>query len=109
MKTQLPVYNDGIFHLYKIKSGDSSYQKKLIDMEMDICFRENGIGDSLKSELKQNDIQVTTKITIPQYRIIDPEYVVEIDGIFHRVYNAYHSTNKDGYKETTLTLEEYSE
>ena len=78
-------------------------------MHMDICFQESGIGDSLKSELMQSSIQVTTKITIPQYRKVDPSYVLKIGEAFHRVYNVYHFTDKDGFKQTTLTLEEYND
>lgn len=32
---------------------------------------------------------------------------MEIDGKYHKVFNAYHFTNKDGFKQSDLTLEEY--
>jgi hypothetical protein len=33
--------------------------------------------------------------------------VLKIGKEYHKVYNAYHFTNSDGFKETDLTLEEY--
>lgn len=104
----LPIFNDGKFHLYKLEDEGRTYpSEKLIDKKMDICFQENGIGDSLKSELKQNQVEVTTKITIPQYREINSRCVLEIDGIKHKVYNVYHCEDKDGFAITNITLERY--
>lgn len=33
--------------------------------------------------------------------------VVKIGNEYHKVFNAYHFTNNDGFKQTDLTLEEY--
>ena len=33
--------------------------------------------------------------------------VVKIGNEYHKVFNVYHFTNNDGFKQTDLTLEEY--
>lgn len=104
----VPTYSDGKFHLYQIENTDDVYsQETLIDTEMDIWFNELSISDVNKSVLMQNGIKTTGKIRIPQYKKINSMSVVEIDGKYYRVYNAYHFDNKDGFPETDLTLERY--
>ena len=39
---------------------------------------------------------------------IDSFCVIKIGEKYHKVFNAYHFTNKDGFKQTDLTLEDYS-
>lgn len=106
---QIPSYDDGCFHLYKMKESEDVFPKTLLeDQNMEIWFKELSIGDRIKNELSQSNVEVTTKIRIPQCRDISAVCVVEIDGVFHKVYNAYHFRNKDGILETDLTLERYS-
>ena len=47
------------------------------------------------------------KIRIPQTKEITALNVLKIGDKYHKVYNAYHFTNKEGFKETDLTLEIY--
>ncbi len=106
----LPVYNDGKFKLYKLISDNGIYEKEsLADQQLSICFKDEGINEFLKNELSQAKVEVSAKITIPQYKTITNKHVVEIDGIKHKIYNVNHFINKDGYKETKLTLEVYHE
>lgn len=107
MKKQ-PTYLDGCFHLFRIKGDGKLYENEyLYDEAMDIFYNEESVGDRLKNELHQSNHEITTKITIPQYKGIDSKCVLKIGDDMHHVYNAYHFTNKDGFKETTLTLEVY--
>ena len=50
---------------------------------------------------------ITYKLRIPQRKDITSLNVVKIDDTYHKIFNAYHFTNSDGYKQTDLTLELY--
>lgn len=49
-------------------------------------------------------IEVTMKISIPQYKQVNSKCICVIDGAQHEIYNVAHVTTKDGFKETELTL-----
>lgn len=118
--TNLPTYNDGYFKLYQIKQKDLpntaypiEYLAEFKDTKQtgrnynEIWFEELSLTDRLKFDAEERNKKITYKIRIPQMKEIDSFCVVEIDGKYNKVFNAYHFTNKDGFKQTDLTLEEY--
>lgn len=118
--TNLPVYNDGFFKLYQIEQKtkqNSTYPIEYItDFKDDkdtgtnyeeIWFEELSLTDRLKFEAEERKKKITQKIRIPQMKEIDSLCVVKIEDKYHKVFNAYHFTNKNGFKQTDLTLEEY--
>ena len=106
--TSLPTYNDGKFRLFEIKQTEDTFSVEYLhDTEKDIWFEELSISDRLKFEAEERNKKITYKIRIPQIKTINSLCVVKIGGEYHKVYNAYHFTNKDGFKQTDLTLEEY--
>ncbi len=108
-KSKLPIYVDGIFHLYKIFDTEDLYpEQKLIDMKMDICFEELSVFDKLKYELSSVGAEITGKLRIPQYKDITSDCVLKIGNVYHRVYNAAHFTNSEGYRQTDITLEKWT-
>lgn len=105
-KTNLPTYIDGKFHLFSIHDTDDTYsQEQLVDEKLDIWFEELSVFDKLKFDLSSENIEITTKLRIDQYKKINSRCVVCIDGLYHKVYNAAHFRNKDGFLQTDLTLE----
>lgn len=106
----IPTYNDGKFSLYEIKQTDDvypvEYLKKVNNKSM--WFRELSISDKLKFEIEERRKKITMKIRIPQTKEITVMNVLKIGKFFYKVYNSYHFTNNDGFKETDLTLEEYT-
>ena len=56
---------------------------------------------------EERNKKITYKLRIPQTKQINSLCVVKIGNEYHKVYNAYHFTNKDGFKQTELTLEKY--
>ena len=107
--TNLPIYNDGKFRLFEIKQTKDTYPiEYLHDTRYDIWFEELSISDRLRIEAEERKKKITYKLRIPQIKQIDSLCVVKIGNEYHKVYNAYHFTNKDGFKQTDLTLEEYS-
>lgn len=107
--TNLPMYNDGKFRLFEIKQTDTQYSiEYLHDTRNDIWFEELSISDRLKFEAEERNKEITYKLRIPQTKQINSLCVVKIGNEYHKVYNAYHFTNKDGFKQTDLTLEKYS-
>lgn len=110
--TQIPVYNDGYFNLFQIKQKqtDTKYPiEYLHNLKMpNIWFEELSLTDRLKFDAEERKKKITYKIRIPQMKEIDSLCVVKIGEKYHKVFNAYHFTNKDGYKQTDLTLEEYT-
>lgn len=106
--TNLPTYNDGKFRLLEIKQTETIYPiEYLHDTEKDIWFEELSITDRLKFEAEEREMKITYKLRIPQTKQINSLCVVKIGDEYHKVFNAYHFTNKDGYQQTDLTLEEY--
>ena len=103
---QPPVYTDGKFRLYRIEADESSDfpVEYLKDTRMNIWYSEISVFDRMKYEMQQSGIEVTMKIRIPRYKEINSKCVCQIDGEMHRVYNAAHIVNKDGFQETELTL-----
>ncbi len=108
-KTTIPTYNDGCFNLFEIKQKDDTYPAEYIKKVTDkpIWFTELSISDRLKFDAEQRDKKITMKIRIPQIKEITSMNVLKIGTEYHKVFNAYHFTNDEGYRETDLTLEEY--
>lgn len=107
--TSIPAYNDGKFKLYEIKQIDSTYPDEYIKEvpNKSIWFKELSISDKLKFEAEQREKVLTMKIRIPQTKEITSMNVLKIGKEYHKVFNAYHFTNNEGFKETDLTLEAY--
>lgn len=106
--TDLPVYNDGRFRLLEIKQTKEDYPVEYLhDTGKDFWFEELSISDRLRFEAEERKKKITYKIRIPQTKQIDSLCVVKISDKYHKVYNCYHFTNKDGIKQTDITLEEY--
>lgn len=108
MKTNIPVYNDGKFRLYKIRESNDVYSVEMLeDTEIEIWFEELSVFDKLKHELSVAGIDLSMKLRIPQYKDINSMCVVKIDNDYHRIYNAAHFRNKDGFLQTDITLYPY--
>ena len=106
--TSLPTYNDGKFRLFEIKQTKDTYSVEyLYDTGCDIWFEELSISDKLRFDTEERKKKITHKLRIPQTKEINSLCVVKIGDEYHKVFNAYHFTNKDGFKQTDLTLEEY--
>lgn len=107
--TSIPTYNDGKFKLYEIKQKDSTYPDEYIKeiSNKSMWFKELSISDRLKFEAEQREKNLTMKIRIPQTKEITSMNVLKIGKEYHKVFNAYHFTNNEGFKETDLTLEAY--
>ena len=106
--TSLPTYNDGLFRLFEIKQTKDTYSVEYLhDTKYEIWFEELSISDRLKFEAEEREKKITYKLRIPQTKEINALCVVKIGNEYHKVFNAYHFTNKDGFKQTDLTLEEY--
>lgn len=106
--TNLPTYNDGKFRLFEIKQTETTYPVEYLkDTEKEFWFEELSISDKLRFESKERKRKLSLKIRIPQMKEITSLNVVKIGNEYHKVFNAYHFTNNDGFKQTDLTLEEY--
>lgn len=107
--TSLPAYNDGCFKLFEIKQTDDKFAIGYLHDtgKPDIWFEELSISDRLKFDAEERKKKITYKLRIPQMKEINSLCVVKIGDKYHKVFNAYHFTNKDGFKQTDLTLEEY--
>lgn len=108
---ELPEYTDGKFKLFRIKNDESNdFPRKILKNEkMEIWFRELSVFDRTRYEFESSGKEVTMKVRIPRYKKIDSECVVEIEGEKHLVFNAAHVIDKNGFKETELTLTKMEE
>lgn len=106
--TSLPTYNDGKFRLFEIKQTKDTYSVEYLhDTGCGIWFEELSISDKLRFDTEERKKKITYKLRIPQTKEINSLCAVKIGEEYHKVFNAYHFTNKDGFKQTDLTLEEY--
>lgn len=103
---QIPEYTSGCFKLYRIEQNDTKDYpvEKLKDTGYEIWYREISVFDKTRYQLEQGGKEVTMKICIPQYKEIDSKCICVIDGVQHLVYNATHVMDKNGNRETELTL-----
>lgn len=101
-----PEYTDGCLELFRIENDkESDFPVEILKKtEMTIWFREISVYDKIRYEFEQAGKEITMKIRIPRFKGIDSECACEIEGKIHLVYNAAHITDKDGFKETELTL-----
>jgi len=102
----VPEYTSGCFQLYRIENDTSNDfpVEKLTNTGYEIWYREISVFDKTRYQLEQGGKKVTMKICIPQYKEIDTQCVCMIDNVQHLVYNTAHITDKNGNKETELTL-----
>ena len=106
--TNLPTYNDGKFRLFEIHQTKTTYPVEYLkDTGKDIWFEELSISDRLRFDAEERKKKITYKLRIPQTKEITSLHVVKIGKEYNKVFNAYHFTNKDGFRQTDLTLEEY--
>lgn len=106
--TNLPVYDDGYFKLFEICQTDDTFHLEYLKKTgKTVWFEELSISDRLRFEAEDRKRKLTYKIRIPQMKEITSLNVVKIGKEYHKVFNAYHFTNKEGFKQTDLTLEEY--
>ena len=106
--TNLPTYNDGKLRIFEIKQTEGTFPVEYIhDTEKEVWFEELSISDKLKFEAEERKRKITCKLRIPQIKELNSLCVVKIGNEYHKVFNAYHFMNKDGYKQTDVTLEEY--
>lgn len=106
--TEIPTYNDGKFKIFEIKQTDTTQSVEYLhDTEKEVWFEELSVSDKLKFEAEERKKKVTCKLRIEQTKQIDSLCVLKIGNQYHKVFNAYHFTNKDGFKQTDLTLVEY--
>jgi hypothetical protein len=106
--TSLPTYNDGKLKLFAIKQTQNTYPVEYLkNMKKEVWFEELSISDKLRFESEERKRKFSLKIRIPQMKEITSLNVVKIGNEYHKVFNAYHFTNNDGFKQTDLTLEEY--
>ena len=102
----MPEYTDGVLKLYRIEEDDTEDypEEKIRDTGMHIWYRELSIYDTTRAKLSADSIEVTMKLSIPQYKKINSKYICVINGEQHEIYNVAHVTTKDGFKESELTL-----
>ena len=79
----IPSYNDGYFDLYRIEQIGVYPVETLKLIAEGFAFTELSIGDKLKYELKERNIDVAFKILIPQEKIIDSLCVLLIESKFY--------------------------
>ena len=103
---KIPEYTSGCFRLHRIEQikVDDYPKEVLADTGFDIWYREISVFDKTRYQLEQGGKEVTMKIRIPQFKEIDSKCICEIEGTRHLVYNAAHVVDKNGNRETELTL-----
>ena len=102
----MPEYTDGVLKLDRIEEDESEDYpvEKLKDTGMKIWYRELSVFDTTRAKLSADSIEVTMKVSIPQYKKINSKCVCIIDGEQHEIYNVAHTTTRDGFRESELTL-----
>lgn len=101
-----PEYMDGCFHLYNTKVDNTTDFPvvRLVDTGLDIWYRELSVFDRTRHEFNQSGKEVTMKVRIPRYKVINSTCVCVIEEEQHQIYNAAHVMDKSGFPETELTL-----
>lgn len=101
-----PLYIDGCFEVYdKVNVKDGDFQEvRIKKREMKpVWFHELSIYDRTQLRFEQAHKQISMKLAIPQWRGIDTNCVILVNGVQHEVFNCAHVISKQGYKETEIT------
>ena len=108
--TEIPVYNDGSFLLYKLKQADEVFPYEQIEKLYDgpFFYEELSLTDNILFENDKMKRKIVKKIRIPQDKEITSINVLKINNLFYQVFNIYHFKNKDGYLQSDITLQEYT-
>lgn len=106
MKVELPEYTDGVLDLYVIETDEKSDfpVEKIRNLKQRIWYREISVFDKTRYELNQANIDVTLKVRIPSFKNITSKNICIIENEQHKIYNATTVVNKNGFKETEITL-----
>lgn len=107
--TEIPVYNDGSFLLYKLKQANEVFPYEQIEKLYDepFFYEELSLTDNILFENDKMQRKIVKKIRIPQDKEITSINVLKINNLFYQVFNIYHFKNKDGYLQSDITLQEY--
>lgn len=107
--TEIPVYNDGFFLLYKIKQSNEVFPFEKIEKMYDepFYYEELSLTDNILFENDKMKRKIVKKIRIPQDRDITSINILKINETFYQVFNIYHFKNKDGYLQSDIALQEY--
>ena len=107
--TEIPVYNDGSFLLYKLKQADEVFPYEQIEKLYDepFFYEELSLTDNILFENDKMKRKIVKKIRILQDKEITSINVLKINNLFYLVFNIYHFKNKDGYLQSDITLQEY--
>ena len=111
--TSIPNYLDGAAYIYSIDYGEEIYPIEKIkplligDKHAYVPFEEISISDRVRYEFESRSKKITMKIRIAQLKEIGSKNVLKIGDEYHRIFNAFHFTNKEGFKQSDITLEEY--
>lgn len=102
---RLPVYNDGMLRVYRLKQTATSFRTDFLqDTGVTMGFRELAIYDKTRVAYQARDLEVTKKLRVSQTTLFDESLtVIELDGRQHRVHNATQAVDPEGYIETELT------
>ena len=79
-------------------------EEKLERIGLKVWYRELSVYDTTRAKLSADSVEVTMKLAIPRFKGVDSKCVCIIDGEQHEVYNVAHTTTKDGFRESELTL-----
>lgn len=102
----MPEYVDGVLEIRRIVNDESEDypEEKLERIGLKVWYRELSVYDTTRAKLSADSVEVTMKLAIPRFKGVDSKCVCIIDGEQHEVYNVAHTTTKDGFRESELTL-----
>lgn len=63
--------------------------------------------DRLRYEFEARQLNISLKINIPRILELTSLHVLKINESYHKIYNAYHYTDRYGFPQTDLTLIHY--
>ena len=107
--TSIPNYKDGCFSIYEIANKNTTFPEEYLKLISDkkFWFEEKSISDKLRFEAEAREVDLTFKIRIAQDKTITSKNVLKIGNEYHKVFNVYHFTNADGFKQSDITLQKY--
>ncbi len=107
--TEIPNYLDGKAYVYEIIQNDNDLKPidKLKNTNNYLYYNEISVSDKLKFEAEERQIYDLCKIRVRQNKNLNSLNVLKINDKYYSVYNIYHFTNSEGYKESDITLTEY--
>ena len=108
LSTSIPSFLSGTFDIFVISQTKDEYPiDYLIPLNKKCRYANLSISEKLRFEFESRKKNNVKKIRVQQIMQIDTYSVLYLEGKFYKVFNVFHSNDKNNIPISDITLVEY--